>query len=227
MSSPNLKATIGQLKKSKAELEGTSMKDVIEASTNFKVVPYSVVHKPLLAELSTIANRIEKKYSSEPITRSLYEERLNEERLKKKKVNAFRNNEVGTFCELLIKDDFDENKTKFKLLTDVLPLGGSGYPDLKVVTASDPIFLEIKATSRPGSGSPRDFYYTPGSASDRKIDADGLHVLIGFVTEQENRGFVIKGFKLVDVSKIKVGLKPEFNTDNPGIYNENTLIKLD
>ncbi|MBU2638211.1 MAG: hypothetical protein KJ955_04510 [Nanoarchaeota archaeon] len=87
------------------------------------------------------------------------------------------------------------------------------------------IFIEIKATSKPEIGSPRDFYYTPSSNSDKKINSNAPHLLLGFVTKQKGKEqFNLTGFKIVDVSKIKVSLKPEFNTDNLGVYNKNTII---
>jgi len=220
MDNPKIKEIIDKIKESRGILENTSIKDLIEASTAFDVIPYSEKYRELLSEIVLIGNKIKSKFGSTPITRQLFQ------KYKGKKVNAFRNNEVGDFCEVLIKEAFDNNREQFKEIRNVLQLGGKGYPDLKIITNSETAFLEVKATSRPDKGSARDFYYSPGAASERKIDCSALHILIGFVTEQISNGFLIKDFKLVDVSKIKVNLKPEFNTDNLGIYNSETIIKI-
>ncbi len=220
MESPNLRETISQIKVSKRLLGSTSMKDIIEASTHFNVIQYSEEYKPLLKELAHIGRQIVEKHSSIQITRNVYE------KYKGKQVNAFRNNEVGDYCELLFSDVFHADKKHFREITSVSRLGGKGYPDLKIGAKPFPIFLEVKATSRPGKGSARDFYYSPGAASEAKIDSDALHILIGFVTKQASSGFLLMGSELVDVSKIKVSLKPEFNTDNLGIYNHETIIRL-
>ena len=51
------------------------------------------------------------------------------------------------------------------------------------------------------------------------------HLLVGFTTKQKGKErFNLIGFKIVDVSKIKVSLKPEFNTDNLGIYAPDTIL---
>lgn len=220
MVNQKIKAIIKSIKANRQLLKDSLVKDIIESSTNYSVIEYDIKYKPLLLEVKMIGQLIIATHSKNSITRQIIQT------FKGKKINAFRNNEVGDYCEILIKDVFIKNKNKFKIIQDVDLLGGKGYPDLKIKSSLGNIFLEIKATSRPDKGSARDFYYSPGAASDRKIDCDALHILLGFVTEQIQTGFIIKDFKLVDVSKIKVSLKPEFNTDNLGIYCKEALINL-
>jgi len=219
MSSGSIISAIRVIKKKRAELQNTSMKNIIEASTNRKVISFNKEkYSDILKEIVSISKIINKKYSRKPITRKIFE------KYRGKPVNAFRNNEVGDFCEFLIVHTFKENKKKFKEIIEIKHLKKKGYPDLIIKTKKYKIYLEIKATSRPYKGSPRDFYYSPGSASDSKIDSDGLHLLLGFITKETKDGFLINGFKIADVSKIKVKLKPEFNTDNIGIYKKINLI---
>jgi len=214
-----IKDAIKIIKENQEFLENTSMRDIIEGSTGKKVITFDRQnHSEILEDLISLGNIIKEKFFSTPITRDLFQE------WRDKKVNAFRNNEVGDYCEFLIKDTFDKNKTKFNEIKKIEHLRGKGYPDLKALTNSKVIFIEVKATSRPETGSARDFYYSIGSASDRKIDSEALHLLLGFITKQVKSGFSINGFKIVDVSKIRVRLKPEFNTDNVGIYSETTII---
>jgi len=217
-----IKDIIGTIKENKISLKNIPMKDLLEATTNHTVIPYSETHKGILKEIDFIGGTINHKFKTKPITRQLFQN------YRGRTVNAFRNNEVGDYCEGLIKETFEDNKENFKKITDIIPLRGKGYPDLKILTNTKNIFLEVKATSRPDVGSARDFYYSIGTASEGKIDCSALHILISFITKQipNKSEFLIKGYKLVDVSKIKVRLKPEFNTDNLGIYNSETIIQL-
>jgi len=59
-----------------------------------------------------------------------------------------------------------------------------------------------------------------------KIDSDGFHLLLGFIIkETKHEKFITIGWKLVDLSKIKVSLKAEFNADNLEIYKSEAIIK--
>lgn len=219
--SVDYKVKLEKIRSLKSDLKNVYISDVIEASTKKKVIPLedNEISKIIIAEIRKLANVIVDKYKNKTINRDVYDEYFG------KKTKSFRNNEVGKLCEYLIKSVFDDNKAKFVAIKEITPLGGSGYPDLKIITKENTIFLEIKATSKPDVGSPRDFYYTPGTQSDRKICSDGNHILLGFTTNEISKGeFNLTGYKLVDISKVKVSLKPEFNTDNKGIYNSETII---
>lgn len=199
------------------------MKDLVEAATGYKVIHFNKNNKNnkyLLLELIKLCNILIHSFKTKAITRKIYNADLNI------KTKSFRNNEIGGYCEFKIKDEFYKNKTKFKYIQEIIPLSNSGYPDLKIITRHNKLdFIEIKATSKPNIGSPRDFYYTPGSNSDKKINSDASHLLVGFTTKQKGKErFNLIGFKIVDVSKIKVSLKPEFNTDNLGIYAPDTIL---
>jgi hypothetical protein len=213
-----IKEAIQRIRQNRKDLENTPMKDIIEASTGKTVVPCDDFHKELVREIVRIGDKMKQKFAVTLITSQFFQQiRTNE-------VNAFRNNEVGDYCEFLIKDIYSTDKSLFKHIKDVKHLRGKGYPDLKIVTARQAVFLEVKAILRPYMGSERDFYYSIGSASDKKIDSDGLHILIGFLTKQVSNGFNIRGFKIVEVSRIIVWLKSEFNADNLGLYDSRNII---
>ncbi len=218
----NLRNTIKAIKEARNELKNSLMKDVIEASTDKKVISFyssNRKHFQILDDIKKIGFLIKSQFSSSPITREEFA------RWRGRSINAFRNNEVGDYCEYLIKHFFDKNKREFSRIDNIILLSAKGYPDTKMIDIDGNIvYLEVKATSRPYAGSARDFYFSPGSASDRKIDKDGIHLLMGFVTKQTKIGFLITDFKIVDVSRMKVFLKPEFNTDNTGIYNRYTIL---
>ena len=87
-------------------------------------------------------------------------------------------------------------------------------------------FVDIKATTRPDVGSPRDFYYSTKEKTLEKINSDGFHLLLGFIIREiEPEKFITIGWKLVDLSKIKVSIKAEFNADNLEIYKPEAIIK--
>ncbi|MDD4050046.1 MAG: hypothetical protein PHX47_03500 [Candidatus ainarchaeum sp.] len=216
------KSEINKIKLLKKELRDVPVSYVIEGSTQKKVLEFNendIENKKILNELKLISTKIINEYKQKYITREIYNQELN------KKTNAFRNNEVGDYCEYIIVKVFKDNKKEFLEIKDIIKLSSKGYPDLKIITTKKTIFVEVKATSKPDIGSPRDFYYTAGANSDKKINIDAHHLLIGFITKEEEKNkFHIIGYKIVDVSKIKVSLKPEFNTDNKGIYNKETVI---
>lgn len=218
----DLRVPVNTIKQYKRDLEDVTFMDVIKAATNQEVVVFDIKnsnHASILTDLRKICDLIKIKFTGSPITRALFTQ------WRGRSVNAFRNNEVGDYCEFLMKDFFDNNKKQLLAIKEIISLTDKGYPDLKAIDKNnETIYLEIKATSRPNEGSPRDFYFSLGSASERKINAKGLHILIGFITTQIPDGFNITDFKIVDISRIKVSLKPEFNADNRGIYNDDTLI---
>lgn len=218
----NLRETIMGIKENTKNLNKVSLKDLIEASTDKRVIKFDnkiKEHKEILKDIITLGTLIKNKYERNLITREEYEERRG------RKVNAFRNNEIGEYAEILMEDHFYNNKSQFAIITNLERLPAKGYPDMKMTIKNNGfVFLEIKATSRPDQGSPRDFYYKPGGNSDKKINCDAMHLLFGFITKQVQNGFIITGFKIVDVSRMFVKLKPEFNTDNKGIYTHYTTL---
>jgi len=62
-------------------------------------------------------------------------------------------------------------------------------------------------------------------ATSRKIDSDAYHLLLGFILEKTAPNvFLVTGWKLVDLSRISVSLKLEFNTSNPAIYSKDAVL---
>lgn len=215
-----IKDIIKSIKQYRPKLENTPVSVLIEASTNHKVLSFNLIKdKKLLEELKKLCNLVLNLHSKNSINRDIFDKEMN------KKTNAFRNNEVGDYLEYLLENHFNKNKSQFKIIKRVNSLSAKGYPDIRIETVNKTIFIEVKATSKPYLGSARDFYLTPGGNMDRKIDCDASHILIGFITKEISSGnFNLIGYKIVDISKIKVSLKPEFNTDNLGIYNPKTII---
>ena len=206
------------IRKILSAFEGVSFSLIVESSTGYKV--WSVDKKrdaDLIDDISTIARIITNRYYNTPITRDTYKSVIG------KKPEAFRPNEVGRILEYEI---YNTSKN-FKVISKVQPLKQVGYPDIKIIEKTGKIcFLDIKATTRPDKGSPRDFYYSTKEKTLEKINSDGFHLLLSFIIKESNpEKFITIGWKLVDLSKIKVGLKAEFNADNLEIYKPEAIIK--
>lgn len=198
--------------------EGVSFPVIVESSTGYKVLSIDKKRDAdLIEDLSAIARIITNRYYKTPITRETYKLVIG------KKPKAFRPNEVGRVLEYEICN----TPKNFKVILRIQPLKQVGYPDVKIIEKTGRIsFVDIKATTRPDVGSPRDFYYSPKKKTLEKINSDGFHLLLGFIIkETEPEKFITIGWKLVDLSKIKVSLKAEFNADNLEIYKPEAIIK--
>ncbi len=196
---------------------------IVEVATNKKVVPIDI-HKNedkfLIRDLATLADIIVLEFNKDPIDKSKYGE------IRGKVPKNFRPNEVSIYLEYVFPKIFNENKDKFKVIKNVEHLTKTGYPDEKVTDVyGRTTFIEIKATTRPNEGSPRDFFFTPLENTKDKISDNGRHILLGFVIKEvEPKVFKTVGWKIVDLSKIYVSMKPEFNADNRELYKNDALI---
>lgn len=128
--------------------------------------------------------------------------------------------------EQLFPLGFEELKSGLSFIRTIRALPAAGYPDAEVVdNLGRTTYVEIKATTRPNEGSPRDFFFTPLGNTRAKVTKDGRHLLLSFITrEPEARKFNVIGWKLADLSKIIVSMKPEFNADNLEIYKKEAII---
>lgn len=89
----------------------------------------------------------------------------------------------------------------------------AGYPNILVERGSKSYYIEVKLTDVSRLNSKlRTFYYEPTELA--KVKRNAWHILVGFI----HRNKVVQGFKIVDLSKIKVALKSEFNADNRELY---------
>jgi len=93
----------------------------------------------------------------------------------------------------------------------------AGYPNILIERGGKSYYIEVKLAdvSRLNSRL-RTFYYEPTELA--KVKRDAWHILVGFI----HRNKIVQGFKIVDLSKIRVALKNEFNADNRELY-KNTV----
>jgi len=98
----------------------------------------------------------------------------------------------------------------------------SGYPDLRIVhEPSDEVFYLDPKLVEDGSWNStlRTFYFEPKDET-LKITDDAVHLLAGISHDGKDGAWTFTGFKLVDLSTLKVRLKAEFQASNKELYHD-------
>lgn len=101
----------------------------------------------------------------------------------------------------------------------------SGYPDLRITdTASGSIFyLDPKLVEQGSADSTfRTFYFEPKNET-LKITDDAVHLLVGIEHDGKDRQWTFTGWRMVDLSTLRVRLKAEFQASNADLYNKSVL----
>jgi len=102
----------------------------------------------------------------------------------------------------------------------------SGYPDLRLVLEDKSVvYLDPKLFARGSKTSTlRTFYYEPKTTTS-KVHDDARHLLVGVQHNGGEGGQIrFEEWDLVDVSKIKVQLKAEFQAANKDMYRGDTIL---
>lgn len=101
----------------------------------------------------------------------------------------------------------------------------SGYPDLritdlesKLVFYLDPKLVEGKSAA----SSFRSFYFEPKNET-LKITDDAVHLLAGIAHDGNSGQWTFSGWRLVDLSTLRVRLKAEFQASNADLYRKTEL----
>ena len=101
----------------------------------------------------------------------------------------------------------------------------SGYPDLRIIdTESQLVFyLDPKLVEQGSAESTfRTFYFEPKNET-LKITADAVHLLVGIEHDGREQQWTFTGWRLVDLSKLRVRLKAEFQASNAELYQKTEL----
>lgn len=96
----------------------------------------------------------------------------------------------------------------------------SGYPDLRIVhePSGEVFYLDPKLVEDGSWDSTlRTFYFEPKDET-LKITDDAVHLLAGISHDGKDGEWTFTGFKLVDLSTLKVRLKAEFQASNKDLY---------
>ena len=196
---------------------------IVESTMKVKVEPFDAKNArdiELVKEISDLADEVAETYYHANIDEKLYRQ------IKGHKPTNFRNNEAAVLIEELFVPTYKRISNRLNYIKRVKHLGQRGYPDTMIVGKDGRVtYLEIKATTRPDKGSPRDFYFTPLTMAKAKIKFNAHHFLLGFIMKESSpKIFHTIGWKLVDLHKIDVHMKPEFNCDNLEIYKKEAII---
>jgi len=197
---------------------------VVESLLGHKVEPVDVSKQEdglLIQDIEKLADTIAQKYHTERITREVYYQ------IRGKRPEAFRNNEVGVIVESSIASTYARARANLAFIRNLTHLPAMGYPDLEILdTAGRTSYVDVKTTSRPQQGSPRDFYLTPLENTKDKVRADARHLVLSFITQNiAPEQFITVGWKLIDLSRINLRMKPEFNCDNLEMYKAEAIVR--
>ena len=103
----------------------------------------------------------------------------------------------------------------------------SGYPDLRITddATGDVYYLDPKLMEQGSVGSSlRTFYFEPKDTT-LKITDDATHLLIGIEHDGNDGDWKFLGYRLVDLSGLKVRLKAEFQASNRDMYSEASVLE--
>jgi hypothetical protein len=101
----------------------------------------------------------------------------------------------------------------------------TGYPDLRITdTATGSVFyLDPKLIEHGSEKSTlRSFYFEPKNET-LKITDDAVHLLAGIEHDGTESQWTFKGWRLVDLSSLRVRLKAEFQASNADLYHKSAL----
>jgi len=170
-------------------------------------VPFSYV-----IEMTTGHNVIQLSEDDKEVVNEVFEAaRAVLEEAKEEDYSTLRPNEISNRLE-------DELRSK---LGGVIPENKvAGYPNITIEREGKVYYVEVKlAEVDQLDSSFRTFYYEPVEFA--KVTKDARHIMVGFIHKAKS----VIGFKIVDLSKIKVNLKNEFNTNNKELYKSEVVIK--
>ncbi len=101
----------------------------------------------------------------------------------------------------------------------------SGYPDLRIVDLESRLvfYLDPKLVEHGSAESTfRTFYFEPKNET-LKITDDAVHLLVGIEHDGKDQLWTFTGWRLVDLSTLRVRLKAEFQASNAELYREAQL----
>ncbi len=101
----------------------------------------------------------------------------------------------------------------------------AGYPDLRIADLESKLifYLDPKLVEQGSTESTfRSFYFEP-KIETLKITDDAVHLLVGIEHDGKEPLWTFTGWRLVDLSKLRVRLKAEFQATNAGLYEKTKL----
>jgi len=212
----SIAAAVASLLEADAELNGVSFGEVILAATGKSVLPLILTNasdRALLAKFSGALDRVLAELN-QPDHAAHKEKRINE-------VSAHFENSLRT------------NLNRVPGFTCEVPKTAAGkrqragYPDLRLADQATGrvLYLDVKLfESKRRSGNLRTFYFEPKQQTNKVLD-DAHHLLVGFEHAGKLDGpWKFLSWDVVDLSRIKVRLKAEFQGSNHDLYRPEMIV---
>lgn len=101
----------------------------------------------------------------------------------------------------------------------------SGYPDLRITDQQSGVvfYLDPKLVEQGSAASTfRSFYFEPKNQT-LKINDDAVHLLVGIEHDGKTGEWTFSGWRIVDLSTLRVRLKAEFQASNADLYQKSSL----
>jgi hypothetical protein len=141
---------------------------------------------------------------------------------------ASRPNEVGNQLEGLVAAALGE--AGWGIDRPAGPSGrrrSAGYPDLEARAGGHAFYIEIKAFSpETRDSSQRSFYLSP--SADFKVTRDAFHLLVACeIIPVEPGSWAVRSVRWLDLHRLDVRLKHEFNASNRDLYGDAGLVILE
>lgn len=101
----------------------------------------------------------------------------------------------------------------------------AGYPDLRIKSDTGlVIYLDPKLYAAKNRDSAlRTFYYEP-KALTGKIQETAIHLLAGIAHDESGEQLRLTGWELVDLSRVRVKVKIEFQSSNRDLYTPEAVV---
>ena len=187
--------------------------DVLAATTGKKVIPIDPeADKVLLARLGQALDKVLTDLNDP--SQGIHQ--------------AGRINEASRFIEDQLHQELNL-QPGWKCMIPSTAAGGeqrSGYPDLRLVLENgDVVYLDPKLYEEDSRTSTlRTFYYEPKTTTN-KVHDDARHLLVAVRHNgKTGRDLRLLGWELVDISRICVKLKAEFQASNSDMYRKDNVV---
>lgn len=101
----------------------------------------------------------------------------------------------------------------------------TGYPDLRIVDEESKIvfYLDPELIEHGSADSALGTFSFEPKNETLKITDDAVHLLVGIEHEGKEGAWTFTGWRLVDLSKLRVRLKAEFQASNADVYQKTEL----
>ena len=207
---------IGQLIKQSSELSSVSFTQLLQLTAGKRVIPIepeSLTDKTILERLGKALDRSLEEHNkiTSPVRKL---RRINEASRLFENSIATNLNQLAEFkCEIPKNESGKLQRT--------------GYPDLIIthLPSGRIFYLDPKLFESSGrKSSLRSFYYQPSSHGG-KVHFDGHHLLVGIEHDGNQGAWRFIGWEIVDLSRLQLTLKTEFQGTNRDIYRDELILQ--